>query len=170
MMPCNRQMLKEWYSSPMDCSIRSWSPVQQTRHPINDMIGRWARLVTTTLALSVFHLTTAFPSSIADLRHSNTAKPPYAFSCIISTGTGNLLQTELIDRVVVRAFDRDFDGQRDLETYTEVIGGPNTERPFPYLYLLDDDGDEKPDRKFIDLQGNGRCEDIREIPLTQHPS
>lgn len=104
-------------------------------------------------------------NSIADLPHVQQKDVHYGATCIIASGFGNLLETRTVNGEVVRSFDRNHDGERDAETYSELIGGPNRERPFPYKFLIDDDFDGIPDRKFIDFSGDGRCEDIKQIPM-----
>ena len=107
----------------------------------------------------------ATPHSLSDLRRP-VAVTRFAASCLAPDGLGNLLGVTVMGNVVVRSWDRNLDGQRDAETYSELIGGPNRERPFPFKFIFDTDFDGVPDAKYLDIAGDGRCEDIKRYPMT----
>lgn len=114
--------------------------------------------------------TGALARSLSELPKTVKADTRWGPTCLVPDGLGNLLRTEIVEGVVIRAWDRDRDGVQDAETQTELIGGPNRERPFPHAYLLDSDFDGTPDQKFMDVAGDGRCEDLHEIPVRNQRS
>ena len=62
--------------------------------------------------------------------------------------------------------DRNNDGKVDLVEYYERIN-LDTLRPFPYRFDLSEYYDGGTDKVVIDMQGNGRCEDLRTIDPDQ---
>lgn len=64
---------------------------------------------------------------------------------------------------IIRA-DRNYDGGQDLMLVYEVDGRQQP-MPFPHYYVLDVDFDGKPDKAYRDMEGNGRCEQMQEVPL-----
>lgn len=109
--------------------------------------------------------TIATPHPLSVLRQP-VATTLFAARCIVPEGLGNLLAVTTMGNIVVRAWDRNYDGQKDAETYSELIGGPNRERPFPFKFIFDLDFDGTPDTKYLDIAGDGRCEDMKKYPMT----
>ncbi len=65
-------------------------------------------------------------------------------------------------RVRIHVYDMNGDGEADINAAYEFIGGGSSLRPFPTAYRIRlKDGTV---REFLDVQINGRCEDIIEVP------
>ena len=94
------------------------------------------------------------------------ATEPYAQYCLTPTGWGLPLSTQDVMGNIIQWYDRDHNGQADAATVTHRLtnGQP---RPFPSSYFLRDDTSEYGTRWYLDVNQNGRCEDLREMDMSQ---
>ena len=63
--------------------------------------------------------------------------------------------------LVAEYYDRNADGKADVISYS--FKTKKGHQPFPVYYEVDLDYDTFPDKRYIDVRGNGRCENIFEL-------
>ncbi len=67
--------------------------------------------------------------------------------------------------VVLYRLSRRWNEQQDTLLIYETSRGKT--QPFPHYYIYDMDFDGMPDKAFEDMQGNGICQQMREVELAQ---
>lgn len=65
--------------------------------------------------------------------------------------------------VVLYRFSRKGGTTQDMMLIYETKGGKI--QPFPHYYIYDMDLDTLPDKAYADMQGNGICQQMREVPV-----
>lgn len=62
-------------------------------------------------------------------------------------------------------YDTNRDGLADIEAISYIDGydenGEMTHDPFPFMWLVDLNFDENPDKVYVDIGGHGRCDEIK---------
>lgn len=65
--------------------------------------------------------------------------------------------------VILYRFARKGGTQQDMMLIYETRSGKPL--PFPHYYIYDMDGDSMPDKAYADMQGNGICGQMQEVPV-----
>lgn len=138
-------------------------------------MNRWVvSFLMTLLVVGCVNVVPATSSSVqqrgSSISKLVTTKANTARECLIGTdATLTVLKVGSVGQwgqYIQVAYDRNGDGKPDYAEWYEVIyvkNGKPRLKPFPFRYIVSDYKDDVVDHVYLDVQGNGRCEDLREL-------
>ena len=74
-------------------------------------------------------------------------------------GAKNVREMLIENGMIAAIYDINGDGRTDQVRLFNSIDG-QTKKGYPVFYQVDEDGDNEPDKVYIDVKGTGRCRDI----------
>lgn len=94
---------------------------------------------------------------------------PAIWMCFVPETTFSLMERETFtdkqtgaELQIVRG-DRNYDGAQDMMLFYSVREGKSS--VFPVYYIIDKTFTGQPTEAWVDTQGNGRCQDMKSIPI-----
>lgn len=113
-------------------------------------------------------LTTVVPINVFEELVLSEDYSASLFACHVPQKSARVLDASrrtLHGRDVVQILaDRDYNGKADMTLLYDVVGEKDT-AAFPHYYVYDTNFDGQPDKAYRDMNGNGVCQEMQEVPL-----